>query len=36
LPFGWIGLVPLATAAVGSCPIWSVLGVSTCPTRKSA
>ncbi|MGD0187554.1 MAG: DUF2892 domain-containing protein [Roseiarcus sp.] len=33
---GWIGLVPLATAAVGSCPIWSVLGVSTCPTRKSA
>ncbi len=33
---GWIGVVPLATAAVGSCPLYSLLGMSSCPTRKSA
>ncbi|MGO4870425.1 MAG: DUF2892 domain-containing protein [Roseiarcus sp.] len=33
---GWIGIVPLATAAVGSCPLYSILGMSTCPTHKSA
>jgi hypothetical protein len=33
---GWIGLVPLATGALGSCPLYSVLGVSTCATSKSA
>ncbi len=33
---GWIGIVPLATAAVGSCPLYSLLGMSTRPTRKSA
>ena len=33
---GWIGVVPLATGAVGSCPLYSLLGMSTCPTDKSA
>ena len=33
---GWIGIIPLATGAVGSCPLYSVLGMSTRPTRKSA
>ncbi len=27
---GWIGLVPLATAIFGTCPIYSLLGVKTC------
>ena len=27
---GWIGVVPLLTALVGSCPLYSMLGVSTC------
>lgn len=27
--FGLVGLVPLATGALGSCPIYTVLGVST-------
>ncbi|TVR07843.1 MAG: DUF2892 domain-containing protein [Salinarimonadaceae bacterium] len=27
---GWIGIVPLATAAVSSCPAYSIFGVSTC------
>jgi hypothetical protein len=26
---GWIGVLPLATAIVGNCPAYSVLGVST-------
>ena len=26
---GWIGVVPLATAIVGNCPAYSVLGFST-------
>ncbi|MBX9738973.1 MAG: DUF2892 domain-containing protein [Beijerinckiaceae bacterium] len=27
---GWIGVVPLLTALVGSCPAYSLLGMSTC------
>ena len=34
-PWGWIGLVPLATAALGFCPLYTVLGFSTCPMKKS-
>jgi hypothetical protein len=29
-PLGYLGLVPLATGLLGSCPLYSVLGVSTC------
>ncbi len=31
---GWIGVVPLLTALVGSCPLYSLLGLSTCPVSK--
>ncbi len=27
--WGWIGLVPLITGLVGSCPVYSILGLST-------
>lgn len=27
---GWIGVVPLITAAIGICPAYTVLGISTC------
>ena len=27
---GWIGIIPLLTALMGSCPAYSILGVSTC------
>ena len=27
---GWIGVVPLVTAFAGSCPLYSMIGVSTC------
>jgi hypothetical protein len=27
---GWIGVIPIATAVIGNCPAYSVLGISTC------
>jgi hypothetical protein len=27
---GWIGVIPLLTAVVGTCPLYSIVGVSTC------
>jgi Protein of unknown function (DUF2892) len=32
--WGWIGIVPLATAALGFCPLYTVLGFSTCPLKQ--
>ena len=28
--WGWIGVVPLLTGAFGFCPLYRVLGLSTC------
>lgn len=28
--WGFLGLVPLATGLLGSCPLYTLLGVSTC------
>jgi Protein of unknown function (DUF2892) len=33
--WGWIGVVPIATAALGFCPLYTVLGFSTCPMKKA-
>jgi uncharacterized membrane protein YfcA len=33
--WGWIGVVPLLTAALGSCPLYTMLGMSTCPMKKA-
>ncbi|MEY3005321.1 MAG: hypothetical protein RLZZ491_2497 [Pseudomonadota bacterium] len=33
-PWGWIGLVPLATGLVGFCPLYRVLGINTCSLRS--
>ena len=33
--WGWIGVVPLATGLVGFCPIYPLLGMSTCPMKKA-
>lgn len=33
--WGWIGVVPLITAAIGNCPLYSVLGFSTCPVKSA-
>jgi hypothetical protein len=29
-----IGVVPLATGLVGSCPVYSLLGISTCQMKR--
>ena len=34
-PWGWIGIIPLATGLIGFCPLYSVFGINTCPTRKA-
>jgi hypothetical protein len=34
-PFGWIGLVPLLTAAIGWCPAYTIFGIKTCPAQKA-
>lgn len=31
---GLVGLVPLATAAVGFCPLYTLLGLNTCPSKS--
>ena len=33
--WGWIGIVPIATAAFSFCPLYTLLGVSTCPAKKA-
>ena len=29
--WGWIGIVPLATGLLRTCPVYSLLGFNTCP-----
>jgi Protein of unknown function (DUF2892) len=31
--WGLVGLVPLGTGLIGSCPLYSILGLSTCPAE---
>jgi hypothetical protein len=31
---GWIGVIPLLTAVFGVCPVYSLLGLSTCPLSQ--
>ncbi len=30
-----IGIVPLATGLMSSCPLYSILGLSTCPLKQA-
>lgn len=32
-PWGWLGLLPIATGLIGSCPVYTLLGFSTCSKR---
>ena len=32
-PWGWIGLLPLATGLVGFCALYALLGINTCPAK---
>ncbi|QTN26396.1 DUF2892 domain-containing protein [Rhodoferax sp. AJA081-3] len=31
--WGWLGIVPLATAAIGWCPAYTLLGINSCSTK---
>ncbi len=32
--WGWLGIVPLATAFVRFCPLYALFGISTCPLKS--
>lgn len=32
--WGLVGIVPLATGLMGTCPLYSLLGLSTCPASS--
>lgn len=32
-PWTWIGVVPLLTGLVGTCPVYSIFGINTCKVR---
>ena len=32
--WGWIGVVPLLTSVFSFCPLYPMLGMSTCPLKK--
>lgn len=32
--WGFIGIVPLATGLMNFCPLYSIIGVNTCPLKK--
>lgn len=34
--WGLLGIVPLATGLLGSCPLYTVLGISTCPVNRTS
>ena len=33
-PWGLLGLVPLVTGLAGSCPLYTLFGLSTCPAGR--
>lgn len=33
-PWGWLGLIPIATGLAGWCPPYALLGINTCKTRQ--
>ena len=32
--WGWLGVVPLATGAIGWCPPYAIFGFNTCAMKK--
>lgn len=33
-PLGYIGVIPLLTGLLGSCPLYTLFGFSTCPVKN--
>ena len=34
-PWGWLGVVPLATAALSFCPLYRLIGLRTCRVEQA-
>ena len=34
--WGYLGIVPLLTGLIGSCPLYTLFGFSTCPVKKGS
>jgi hypothetical protein len=34
-PWGYLGAIPLLTGLIGSCPLYTLFGFSTCPVKKT-
>ena len=34
--WGWVGVVPLATGALGWCPAYALLGLNSCPMKSKS
>ena len=32
-PWGYVGLVPMATGLIGFCPLYAMLGINTCSVK---
>ena len=35
-PWGWLGLIPIATGTFRFCPAYTILGLRTCPLDASS
>ena len=33
-PWGYLGILPVVTGLLGSCPVYTLFGFSTCPRPK--
>lgn len=33
-PWAYLGVIPLVTGLVGWCPLYTILGVNSCPLKK--
>jgi len=33
-PWGWLGIIPLGTGLFGFCPLYTLIGLNTCPVKK--
>ena len=32
--WAWIGIIPLVTGSIGFCPIYAIVGISSCPEKS--
>jgi hypothetical protein len=32
---GWVGVVPVLTGLLGYCPLYAILGISSCPLKRA-